>query len=490
MKIQTSCNLPKRIPVRIGAIGSDQSEQNKDIVFQEDAIEFVRKVGNGTIQIEPGLFKSEHDRNASLLKILHLAGDGITDKEVLAFLSKVRGQEVRGNPGLPVLLNDRAIENCAYRFAFLEYPCRTNRTNDTEKSDDNETKRSRRWSLQRFAEHVCGESWYALHKPYAHGMDLDAFPGAGIVIRGIGSRAKIFPEDNYLQKRFESLDLPIPFNDAKEIYRSLLINTEEDLQFTQFAFFNGFFIVYNPRKMSKALVIFNDHFGKNKGTDREKKIAYLVPRDIVRTLLQKPMGGETGIDTNHMLYPKQEFGTQFTPVTSIPLLTGQEVLAEKDTSDALFGFAQLDLFMEAFGIFARGEYYENNQQHRDPGRLIDEINNWSEWTQVPAVPQPGFEAFQVKPPPVFCMMNPMSIAIDPKYAGFITTNNGNPFGFNREHPTGVSLDQEEQQREFVSWLVEEACRSNCTIVPLNDRNNRWSGPLMKALGNSRAYEKV
>lgn len=202
-------------------------------------------------------------------------------------------------------------------------------------------------------------------------LTIHDFPGPGLVIYGLHS--KLFPE-NYLSKTFlggDSSDV-IDYEYGRQI-----VEGEKHLPETNFAFFRGGVLIYNPRKMKVnnepyGLFIYNDHFPK-----WHLKVAFLADGKSVERFMQNPYEGinEGNIFHPNMLSSRAEGCIKLVNLTSLAAQAGfcEEVKGVSgDVSDrrtahdevavaAIFAIAQLDLIREAYRLYSLGYYYDRKK---------------------------------------------------------------------------------------------------------------------------------
>ena len=202
-------------------------------------------------------------------------------------------------------------------------------------------------------------------------LTIHDFPGPGLVIYGLHS--KLFP-DNYLSKTFlggGSLD-SIDYEYGKQI-----VEGEKHLSETNFAFFRGGVLIYNPRKMKVnnepyGLFIYNDHFPK-----WHLKVASLANGRGVERFMQSPYEGinEANIFHPNMLSSRSGQDVKLINLTSLAAQAGfcEEVKGiDGDVDDrrtahdevamaAIFAIAQLDLIREAYRLYSLGYYYDRKK---------------------------------------------------------------------------------------------------------------------------------
>ncbi len=436
------CTSPKRVRVK-GDLGSAETKVPRGNISPIDG-------ARTFIQTSPGatsLFKSidskdERTRDMAALLIASNGGNVSPDEytsyvETLHQLYGSKEHQFSGvDPRIALIIN-RALHGVANIYPQLAFYCRTNYIKKEEAGNI-----TRDWMLRRFAQQVSGQDSYKIDKPTYHRLpdghprsetyqitsqvfDVKEFPGTGIVIHGLGIKNKIFPGENYLYQRFRDSELPIPFafKEGLDSYKDLLISGESDLKNTRFAFFNGFIIVYNPC-YSHGLLIFNEHADKNR---RERKLVYLLPGDHLTKVLNLPMSSDQMQD-RHPFYPAgtfdENFGSEAMPLVTTKLLTGETTLPEKDIETTLFLFSQLDLCMEALGIYARGESFQNGKWRMDETCVPNEVLNWHAWSRANPILNEANFVRKSKSAPSVLAVDPIDDIIDERVLdlGFVRTS--------------------------------------------------------------------
>ena len=162
--------------------------------------------------------------------------------------------------------------------------------------------------LEVFIKHVNGTKNYTMHSPtqaYHNGTQgtNENFPGPGIILNGLGRRAKLFPK-GFIEETYPQITEPKlkPKQKVENKYRETLVSSERDLINTEFGLFRGFVIISNPKKMlidekPYALLIYNDHFH-----NETQEIAFLIPNWLATMFLDDPI---RHLDKESILYPNE-----------------------------------------------------------------------------------------------------------------------------------------------------------------------------------------